>query len=102
MPEPIQRKKIATVDIGEGANWRDLVNNHEKIMGALEDAASNRLCASVDSIASYTGLNADLVKNHLQLMQIDQGGKFMDRDNTMFCIQPGLILAVEKLRELGK
>lgn len=102
MPEPIERKKIATVEIGEGVNWQDLVSNHEQIMGALEDAASNRLCASVDSIASYTGLDPGLVKNHLQLMSIDRGGKFMDQDNTMFCIQPGLILAIEKLRELGK
>ena len=102
MPEPIQRVKIATAEVKGESNWPKITDDHRSIMATLENAARSRLCASVATIAQQTGIAEDEVRNHLTLMTIDKGGTFMDQENHTFCVQPGLILALDKLRSLTK
>lgn len=102
MPVPIAKAKIATAVIKGSSNWDTITADHRKIMDTLENAAKGRLCASVGTIAQQTGLSEDEVRNHLTLMTIDKGGTFMDQENHTFCAQPGLILALDKLRQFTK
>ena len=78
---------------------RDYTIRHEKIVGKLMEMAQecNCACFPVPKIATALGMDQRTVRAHLRIIEIDNGGVFLDPDEKQFCTKEGLVLLANRL-----
>lgn len=75
----------------------EYLHTHEKIKNmvrrrTLEDAC---VCVKVADVANEMGIDSGTARIHLDIMEIDEFGSYMDREREMFCTAEG----IERLRD---
>jgi len=89
---------IRQVDMHNKGN-RDYTIRHERIVGKLMEMAQecNCGCFPVPKLAVALGMDQRTVRAHLRIIEIDNGGVFLDPDEKQFCTKEGLLLLANRL-----
>ena len=92
------RYYIKQVDMQSKGN-RDYTIRHERIVDKLMEMAQecNCGCFPVPKIATALGMDQRTVRAHLRIIEIDNGGVFLDPDEKQFCTKEGLVLLANRL-----
>ncbi len=89
LPKPRERKPSNYVD------------QHKAVKKVIDRAGYKYLCTTPAEIAAETGLPLEIVEEHLELMQIDEAAKYVQKgDNPSICGVDSLHRLVENLRKL--
>ena len=76
---------------------KEYLQTHKKIKNVVREKTLNEVycCVKVDDVANKLGIDPKTAKIHLDLMEIDEFGSYLDEDHEMFCSTEG----IERLRE---
>jgi predicted ArsR family transcriptional regulator len=82
---------------------RDYLNRHRKIRDTLLDTvkSSGRGCVDVTQLASRLGMDVRTVRAHLEIMEVDSAGLFVDSTKKQFCTKEGIALLANSLKLSG-
>ena len=79
---------------------RDYLATHKKIRDTLIETVNKTGsgCVNVSKLAN--GLNMDIrtVRSHLEVMEVDSAGVFVDSTKKQFCTKEGIALLANSLR----
>ena len=89
---------IRHIDV-RGKGNRDYTVRHQRIVSKLMEMAQecNCGCFPVPKIATELGMDQRTVRAHLRIIEIDNGGVFLDPDEKQFCTREGLVLLANRL-----
>jgi predicted ArsR family transcriptional regulator len=78
----------------------DYLKTHEKVKNIVKKKAFDDAycCVKVDDVANELGIDSKTAKVHLDLMEIDEFGSYVDREQEVFCSMDG----IERLRNRFK
>lgn len=78
---------------------RDYIDRHEQIKNKLMEMVrkSGYACFTVSEVAAELGMDQRTVKSHLQILEMDNGGVFIDPERKEFCTREGIALLAKKL-----
>lgn len=78
------------------------LDQHKAVKRVISKQGYKYLCTSAARIAAETGLPLDVVREHLEIMQIDESAKFMESgtEDPLVCGIDSLQRLVENLRKL--
>ncbi len=78
----------------------DYLHTHEKIKKIMRRAVEDAYCCvSVDDVANELGIDSNTARVHLDIMEIDEFGSYVDRAHEMFCTAEGIERIRERLRK---
>lgn len=82
----------------------DYIAKHRKIRDKLIDLTktSKYACFSVARIASDLKMDVRTVRAHLEIMEIDAAGTFMDNEKKQFCTKKGIAFLADIVRAQEK
>ena len=82
-----------------GKTNRDYTVRHQRIVEKLVEMSQecNCGCFAIPRIASELGMDQRTVRAHLKIIEIDNGGVFLDPDERQFCTKEGLVLLAHRL-----
>ena len=73
---------------------------HKRIRDELIKSVegSERACIDVSRLASQLGMDIRTVRAHLEIMELNYIGVFMDPAKKQFCTKEGIMLLIEALK----
>lgn len=79
---------------------RDYLGKHKQIRDKLIEIASSsdRACVDVSQFAYQLGMDIRTVRAHLEIMEVDSAGVFMDSSKKQFCTKEGIALLANALK----
>ena len=79
---------------------RDYLTRHKRIRDKLIDTVNStgRACVDVSQLAYRLGMDARTVRAHLEIMEVDSAGVFMDSAKKQFCTKEGIALLANTLK----
>lgn len=82
---------------------RDYLARHctirDELINALND--SGRGCVDVSQMACRLGMDTRTVRAHLEIMEVDAVGVFLDTTRKQFCTKEGVALLANSLKLTG-
>ena len=79
------------------------LDRHKAIKKLVDKRGYDYLCTTVEKIASELGLSPEVVQEHLDVLELDEAGKFLQTKTELdraFCSVDSLQRLVENLRKL--
>jgi predicted transcriptional regulator len=78
---------------------RDYVTRHVRIRNKLMELAKKRDCGcfSIPKVATELGMDQRTVRAHLKIIEINNGGVFLDPQEKEFCTKAGLLQLARRL-----
>ena len=78
------------------------IDQHKSVKRIIDKEGYKSRCTSAARIAADTGLPIDVVREHLEIMEIDESARFMETgtEDPMVCSIDALQRLVENLRKL--
>ena len=82
---------------------RDYLARHRRINSTLVETikSTGHACVDVSQLAQQLGMDIRTVRAHLEIMEVDSAGVFMDSAQKLFCTKEGVALLANALK-LGK
>jgi len=82
---------------------RDYLGRHKRIRDKLIETVDNngRGCVDVPQLAYRLGMDVRTVRAHLEIMEIDSAGVFLDSTKKQFCTKEGISLLANAMRLSG-
>jgi predicted ArsR family transcriptional regulator len=82
---------------------RDYLARHKKIRDKMTDIVNRtgRGCVDVSQLASRLGMDKRTVRAHLEIMEADSAGVFMDSAKKQFCTKEGVSRLTNALKLNG-
>lgn len=79
---------------------RDYIERHKEIREKLMECidTDSRGCVNVSQLASQLKMDIRTVRSHLEIMEADLLGVFMDASKKQFCTKEGLSLLAEVMK----
>lgn len=79
---------------------RAYLARHKRIRGKLIDIAQStgRGCVNVSELANRLGVDIRTVRAHLEIMEVDSAGVFVDSSKKQFCTKEGITLLANALK----
>jgi hypothetical protein len=79
---------------------RDYLDRHRKIRNILIDTVNRtgRGCVDIAQLASRLGMDVRTVRAHLEIMEVDSAGLFVDSTKKQFCTKEGIALLANTLK----
>jgi hypothetical protein len=83
---------------------RDYLDTHRRIRDKLIDTVNStgRGCVDVLQLASRLGMDVRTVRAHLEIMEVDSAGIFVDSAKKQFCTKEGIALLANTLKLSGR
>jgi predicted ArsR family transcriptional regulator len=83
-----------------GNRQQDYLAKHKRIRNKLIETASGdgRACVDVSQLAKQLGMDVRTVRAHLEIMEVDSAGVFMDSTKKQFCTKEGVALLANALK----
>ena len=81
-------------------NQRDYLIRHKRIRDKMMDSinTSGRACIEVSQLAQQLVMDIRTVRAHLEIMEVDSVGVFMDPAKKQFCTKEGITLLANALK----
>jgi predicted ArsR family transcriptional regulator len=82
---------------------RDYLARHKRIRDQLIVTVRNSGygCVDVSQLANKLGMDVRTVRAHLEIMEVDSAGVFMDETKKQFCTKEGIALLANTLKLSG-
>ena len=79
---------------------QDYLSRHKRIRDKLIDIvnSSGHGCVNVSELCYRLGMDIRTVKAHLEIMEVDSMGVFMDSAKKQFCTKKGVVLLANALK----
>lgn len=79
---------------------RDYLTRHKKIRDKLIDIVNSTGsgCVDVSKLAYQLGMDVRTVRAHLEIMEVDFAGVFVDSTKKQFCTKEGIALLASTLK----
>ncbi len=79
---------------------RDYLTRHKRIRDKLMDTVSSTGsgCVDVAQLAYRLGMDVRTVRAHLEIMEVDSAGVFVDSAKKQFCTKEGIALLANALK----
>jgi hypothetical protein len=79
---------------------RDYLARHKRIRGKLMEFVNStgHACVDVSQLAGQLGMDVRTVRAHLEIMEVDSAGVFMDSAKKQFCTKEGVALLANILK----
>jgi len=83
-----------------GKHQRDYLARHTRIKDKLIEAISStgHACVDVSQLARQLKMDIRTVRAHLEIMEVDYAGVFMDSSKKLFCTKEGIALLANVLK----
>ena len=93
---------VTGLPIGGVKKMATYIDNHKAIKKVIDKEGYKSRCSSAARISADTGLPIDVVREHLELMEIDESVKYMETgtEDPLVCGIDALQRLVENLRKL--
>ena len=81
-------------------NQRDYLDRHRRIKGKLIETinSTGHACVDVSQLAQQLGMDIRTVRAHLEVMEVDAAGVFVDPAQKLFCTKEGVALLANTLK----
>jgi hypothetical protein len=82
---------------------RDYLDRHKRIRDELIDTvkSTGHGCVDVIKLTSRLGMDVRTVRAHLEIMELDSAGIFVDSSKKQFCTKEGIALLANALKLTG-
>ncbi|MFC1931545.1 hypothetical protein ACFLXJ_05035 [Chloroflexota bacterium] len=80
---------------------RGYLAKHKRVRDKLIETVSGttrRACVDVSQLARQLGMDVRTVRAHLEIMEVDSTGVFMDSTKKVFCTKEGVALLANVLK----
>ena len=79
---------------------RDYLGRHKRIRDTLIETAdtTGRGCVDVSQLACQLGMDVRTVRAHLEIMEVDSAGIFVDSAQKQFCTKKGITMLANALK----
>ena len=79
---------------------RDYLARHRRIKGKLTETidSTGHACVDVSQLAHHLGMDIRTVRAHLEIMEVDAAGVFVDSAQKLFCTKEGVALLASALK----
>ena len=79
---------------------RDYLTKHKRIRDKLIDTVNDTGCGCVDvsQLAFQLGMDVRTIRAHLEIMEVDFAGVFVDSTKKQFCTKEGIALLANTLK----
>ena len=69
---------------------KNYVKRHDEIIRQLEEMTQVDACIQVNSLAREVKSDPRTVRKHLEIAELDELGKFVNQDKSVFCTQKAI------------
>ena len=99
---PSRPPSVTGLPIGGVKKLASYLDDHKAVKKVIDKEGYKSRCSSAARIAADTGLPIDVVREHLEIMEIDESVKYMETgtEDPMVCGIDALQRLVENLRKL--
>jgi predicted transcriptional regulator len=82
---------------------RDYLTTHRRIRNKLIEIVNSTGsgCVDVSQLAYRLGMDVRTVRAHLEIMEVDSAGVFVDSEKKQFCTKEGIALLANALKLAG-
>jgi hypothetical protein len=82
---------------------QDYLAKHKRIRDKLLDTVNStgRGCVDVSQLAYQLGMDVRTVRAHLEIMEVDSAGIFVDSTKKQFCTKEGIALLANAVKLSG-
>ena len=79
---------------------QDYLAKHKRIRDKLIDIinSTGRGCVDVSQLAQQVGMDIRTVRSHLEIMELDSAGVFVDSAQKQFCTKKGIAMLANALK----
>ena len=93
---------VTGLPIGGVKKLASYIDDHKAVKKVIDKEGYKSRCSSAARIAADTGLPIDVVREHLEIMEVDECARFMETgtEDPMICGIDALQRLVENLRKL--